>query len=337
MARGARGLVALVAGALIAGPLSVGGGCAKKPEIAGSLDTLRVATYNLKNYGSHDSRGRNPAFRMVAQALDADVLVVEEMTSAFGVERFLKDVLNTGRERGQRYESAPFNDGPDTDNALFYKSAKVRFIGASYFPTSLRDFAKYTLVERASNDTVRIYAVHLKSSAQEKERRAYECSLLRHGVLDSLAHQSEFIVLGDFNLESADEPGFAHLIAHEPNDDGRVYDPMAAPGRWHRNKDYAALFTQSPRDNMDDRFDLILPSMAMRKHVLQDTYRAFGNDGTHFRSSIDRPANTEVTADLAQALKASDHLPVVCSFIFARAGADSMIARMGAADSAQAR
>jgi hypothetical protein len=69
---------------------------------------------------------------------------------------------------------------------------------------------------------------------------------------------------------------------------------------------------------LDDRFDFIL----MNRHLLYDsagikfatgTYKAIGNDGQHYNTSINAsPTNTSAPAAVINSLtKASDHLPVV--------------------------
>jgi hypothetical protein len=69
---------------------------------------------------------------------------------------------------------------------------------------------------------------------------------------------------------------------------------------------------------MDDRFDFILISDEIRfgtRNVLylQESYKAFGQDGQRFNSSINSPpANTAVSQEISEALlNVSDHLPIV--------------------------
>jgi len=68
---------------------------------------------------------------------------VQEMASAAGVSQFLKDVLNHKPPR--LYKAAAFFDGPDTDNALFYKKAMIKMISRQQIPTSFRDITEYKM------------------------------------------------------------------------------------------------------------------------------------------------------------------------------------------------
>ena len=77
-------------------------------------ETVRIATYNVLNYPDNYST-RNPNLKKVIDEIDPDILVVQEMTSLFGVYTFLNEVLTPS------FIAGPFIDGPDTDNAIFYK------------------------------------------------------------------------------------------------------------------------------------------------------------------------------------------------------------------------
>jgi hypothetical protein len=72
---------------------------------------------------------------------------------------------------------------------------------------------------------------------------------------------------------------------------------------------------------MDDRFDMILLSQAVKDAggitFLDNTYVNYGNDGLHFNDSINRPPNTAVGQQIADALHyGSDHIPVLATFRF---------------------
>jgi hypothetical protein len=109
--------------------------------------------------------------------------------------------------------------------------------------------------------------------------------------------------------------------------DGNFVDPIPMPGIWN-DPAYSSFHTQSPRTRsfgggatggMDDRFDLILFSSAVntpgRFTYINGSLTPFGNDGLHYQDSINRPLNTVVSQNVANALHcASDHLPVYADF-----------------------
>src|SRR5437867_847350 len=114
---------------------------------AAPAHALRIVDYNITNYPSANGAGREPYFRTVIAPLAPDVMVVQEMQSQAGVDQFRTNVLNT-LEPGQ-WASAPFINGNDTDNALFYKPSKVQFLGGWAFypnpPQSVRLVSCYRL------------------------------------------------------------------------------------------------------------------------------------------------------------------------------------------------
>lgn len=49
---------------------------------------------------------------------------------------------------------------------------------------------------------------------------------------------------------------------------------------------------------------------------VENSYRAYGNDGNHFNLSVNEGDNDSVSSNVADALfYASDHLPVIANFI----------------------
>lgn len=285
--------------------------------------SLRIATYNLLNYPGTTAAERAPWFRIVMRTMQPDVMVCQEVQSAAGVGRFLSDVLN--QVRPGAYAAAPFNDGPDTDNAFFYDSTKVTYAGASYIPTALRSIAEYRFIQRGKADTVRIFSIHLKASRENAAARGVEVQLLAARI-DALPAGSRYIVAGDYNTYSSAEPAFQLLVA--PTDGGapRSIDPLNAPGAWSGDTAFARIHTQSPRvrqfeggtpGGMDDRFDIILVSAALAAAVVPDTYTAYGNDGRHYNDSINHLPNLAVPDSVANAIHyASDHLPVFVDLHF---------------------
>ncbi len=286
---------------------------------AQGYDTLRIATYNVLNYSSSstDSSSRNPEFRKILRAMDPDIMVIQEVLSAASETGFLNNVLNAGRPN--TYSSAPFNNGPDTDNSMFFKSAKLSFIGSqTILHTALRDINGYRLRPAgitADSLDIQIFSAHLKADQGYENDRAAEAETLRT-YLDSQP-AGNFVVAGDFNLYTSSEPAYQKLIESRPSNNGRMYDPINRPGNWHNTASFAGIHTQATRaadGGLDDRFDHVMLSYGFQSlpgwEYVTGSYTAYGNDGNHFNQSINVLPNYAVPDSIANALfNASDHLP----------------------------
>ncbi len=284
---------------------------------SGHLD-LRVATYNILNYSGSD---RNSYFTTVTQAIDADIIIVQEMLNQTGVDIFNSIVLNN------QYSTISFHNGYDTDNHLFYRADKLQFISDNYLSTALRDIAEYKMRELSNNEIIYFYSAHLKASSGSTNEllRLAEATILRNH-LNNHPPNTNFMFVGDLNLYYSGEPAYHKLIGSEPDNDGRLFDVVDSTGYWHNNNNYANIHTQSPRSEqfgggasggLDDRFDFILVSNSLLDNIITSSYTEYGNDGQHFNQSINNGTNGAVGPNIADALYyGSDHLPVYCDFVF---------------------
>lgn len=292
------------------------------PFFAVAQDTARVMTYNLLAYGDH---GRDPYFRTVVEFVRPDILVVQEIDSLNRIPGFLFNVLNT--ESGE-YSVATLYDGPDSDNALFFRSKKFWFLGHTVVRTALRHISEFTVRNRATGQDLIIYSVHLNAGQADSLKRAAEIDSLRKRT-NRLMPGTDFLVVGDFNLYGSDEIGYRKLIDRSASGESSLVDPLSMPGVWNTAA-MAPFHTQSTRvrafgggatGGLDDRFDMILPSRSVSEpggiFMIPGSYRAVGNDGQHYNDSINRLPNGAVPDSVAMALhEASDHLPVVCDLLF---------------------
>jgi endonuclease/exonuclease/phosphatase family metal-dependent hydrolase len=300
---------------------------------ASSAHALRVVNYNILNYPGTSATVRNPHFRTVIGPLAADVLVVQEMQSQAGVDGFRTNVLNT-LEPGQ-WAAAPFVNGNDTDNALFYRSSAVQLLGAwSFYPpgTSLRLVSCYRLKPVGYTSAAaefRIYSLHLKASqgSDNEAQRLAEATGLRDS-LNAVPPGTHVIVTGDFNIYSGSEPAFTKFLENQADNDGRLYDPLNAPLSTWNTPSLAAIHTQSPclsggaacasgaaTGGLDDRFDMFLPTYNFKDNtgleLLTATYKPVGNDAQHFDKNItDAPTIPEGATYASALILAADHLPV---------------------------
>lgn len=287
--------------------------------------THTLMSYNLLNYPGSDTTTRNPYYRTIFQSIKPDIIAVQEIQSQAGVDGFLNNVLNADTVL---YAAGVFINGPDTDRAIFYKTQYFTFISNTSIPTTLRDINEFKVVHNLTQDTLRLYTVHLKAStgSSNELQRLAEVTTLR-GVTDGLDTNSHFIVLGDFNIYSSNEPAFQKLLNQSTT--GYFIDPLNLTGTFNQSA-YARHHTQSTRTRsfgggatggLDDRFDMILVSRTLFDssgvYYIPGSTIPYGNDGFHYNDSINKPPNNTVGQLVADALHyASDHLPVVARFEF---------------------
>lgn len=289
---------------------------------SGNSPEFTVMTYNLLNYPGSTAALREPAYRTIMQAARPDILVVQELSSASGVNSFLNNVLNYS---GSSYSAGAFVDGPDSDNGIFYKTSTFQFISNNPIHTSLRDISQFKLKHLASGDTLIIFSAHLKASntAADATQRDAETQALR-AVTNAMAPGKYFLVCGDFNIYTANEAAYQNMVQNGSNADGKFNDVLNMTGTWN-NAGYALYHTQSPRTTafgggatggMDDRFDMLLFSNAIVQSggfdIVSNSYKAFGNDGLHYNQALNTPPFNMYDSVLVSALHdASDHIPVV--------------------------
>lgn len=292
-----------------------------------SQDTAKIMSYNLLNYNGSILKDQN--FRKSMNFSDPDILIVEEIISETAMNRMLIEVLNYYIPNV--YSAGTFINGFDTDNAVFFKTSMFTFISNIPIQTDVRTINLFTLIHNLSGDTVRLFAVHLKASsgATNEQQRLLEVNYLR-AVTNSYPVGTEFIVLGDFNIYSANEPAYQRLIQVETNNEGQFVDPYNLPGTWNQAS-YAPYHSQSTRSGslndsgasggLDDRFDFILNSKAVteegRIKFIPGSLKSLGNDGNHYNGSINQMPNASVPDSIANALYyGSDHLPVYALYKF---------------------
>ena len=298
-----------------------------------NAQNVKLACWNILNYPNlsgptADTTSRHPAYRTVLQYIDPDILVTEENTSTTSDTWFLDGVLNA---TAATYSKGTFINGYDTDNAIFFKTAKFSFVSNTAIQTDVRDINEFILVHTATGDTLRIYAVHLKASAGSPNdaQRALEVDSLRR-VTNSLPNGKNFIVCGDFNIYGSYESAYQKLLLDNPTDDGNFIDPLTLTGTWNQ-PGFSIYHTQSTRTSsfgggagggLNDRFDMILFSTAVMQGTAGVTYVPGstipeGNDGNHYNQSINVLPNTAAPVQVVSALyNASDHLPVTALLQF---------------------
>lgn len=292
-------------------------------------DTIKITYYNLLDFPAAQ-QDRIDTLKKVLHYIQPDIFVVNELTSFNGAGLIKNNALNV--DGVNRFSSAVFYDGPDTDNMLFYDHVKFTLFSQQQIVTTLRDISEYVLyyneVDLATtHDTIflYLYSLHLKAGSETSNVnwRDQDAVILKNFLVNN-NRNSRLIVGGDFNFYNHTESGCQEILYGQGLP---LKDPINRMGNWHTNVGYKNYHTQSTRSGsggyaggahggMDDRFDFIFVSEDILSGndgvmYVENTYVAEGQDGNHFNQSINYGTNTAVSADIANALYyMSDHLPV---------------------------
>ena len=283
---------------------------------------VKILTYNVLNYPNFANE-KNAKYQMIFDEAQPDIVAVQEILSQAAVNQFLANTL------GSSFSAATFFNGPDTDNALFYKDSILTVLTAEIIPNTPRYITKYVLQHNFTQDIFVIFIAHFKAGDTQSDEfnREQEAARLRI-FTDQFSQGTNFILVGDLNLYRSTEQAYIRLL--DQTNDGYFLDPIDRPGYWHTSSSFADVHTQSTRvvqlqdggsiGGLDDRFDFILVSKALMDFggvdYVEDSYWAFGNDGQHFNQQIVNPPYP-ISEQIAFALHdVSDHLPVVAEFDF---------------------
>jgi hypothetical protein len=170
------------------------------------------------------------------------------------------------------------------------------------------------------------------STAEDQARRLVEADRIVTNA-SGLPAGRNFILGGDFNIQSSTQAAYVSLVGSSPNYAGIFKDPIKTPGSWNNNASYRYVHTQDPAVQMDDRLDFLLlspglvdgtgmdyignPSIPYSTITWDDpnhSYRSWGNDGTSYNAVLTVDNNQMVGPTIAQALvdaaNGLGHLPV---------------------------
>ncbi len=294
-------------------------------------------------YGSFNSA-------LGVQSMRPDVIMTLEFASQAAVDSFLLSI-NTAYKAAtgdtvDRWSAAGFTDGPDSDSAVFYRNDKMQYLGRTKVISggdvngAPRDIWRYDLKLLGYTSNAGIfscYPIHFKSgsASADQARRQIEATAIRNDMnaIRLTDSQRVFAVAGDTNIQASTQAAYQTLVGGAVN--SRVNDPINSPGNWNNNGAFAFIHTQDPigAGGMDDRHDQILISSNLIDGVGFDyvgnpaipysttswydpnhSYRAWGNDGTTYNSTMATTTNTMVGPAIAQALvnlcSGAGHLPV---------------------------
>ena len=192
---------------------------------------LRVVEWNVTNYSS----GRISAFETAVygefegRSMSPDIMVGQEFLSAAGVQNFL-NILNNAPASPGDWAAAPFLNGPDTDNAFFYRTSKIVFLGVTTVsrggssPNHPRNVERYDVRlagYQSDGAVLACYSSHMKagSSDNDQARRLVEARAIRDDA-ETLPALWHFLLAGDFNIQSSSQAAYVELTFPQGNDAG---------------------------------------------------------------------------------------------------------------------
>jgi len=290
--------------------------CALLPVAAGvaaGRETLRVATYNLQNYTNAGRlteegykkdypkpEGAKRALHAVFRAMDADVVVVQEM----GSEAHLRELQMDLRSLGLDYPHCLLAEAGDADRHLAVLS-RLPFVRTSTFShldfnyLGQRQRVKRGLLElviATEQGPLTLWGVHLKSRFTERaedpesnQLRGAEATAIRDLILRRHPDPGTalYCVLGDFNDGKQKRP----LRAMQERGQTRIGELLES--RDSRGERWTHFYLSA---ETYERFDHILVSPLLSRQVLAPE----GFAGARAR-----------IVDVPETMEASDHRPVL--------------------------
>jgi endonuclease/exonuclease/phosphatase family metal-dependent hydrolase len=195
---------------------------------------IRIATYNVLNFGDTEDPARVDALTTVIEKIQPDILVVQDIVGNDAQVDFEREIVL--QLVGLHLSEAEFADGTGDDNAMYYDTTKLDLLGTVRRATAGRDISGWILLKRSSRDTLYVYTMQFQGdqgTANELKRLA-EAEILR-AHLDSLPRNAQVIVAGDLNVYTSREEAYRTLLQVGIVAAGEVVDPIDQPGDWHAN------------------------------------------------------------------------------------------------------
>jgi hypothetical protein len=272
-----------------------------------------------------------------------DIIFGQEFLSSAGQNTFLT-CLNTAPGSPGDYVAATYVDGPSMESVMFYRNSKVRLVSATPViayaggsaPLSPRNILRYDFYPVGYNHPtcyISVFNCHLQAgSTIEEQNRRYNAAIQIRQRANELSPRGGIMVVGDFNVQNAQQAAYVELTASQLDNSGRMIDPINRDsnqggnftGNWNNNSAYRYIHTQDPApgaSGMDDRLDFILmdanlldgdgmgyignPNIPFSATTWNDpnhSYRAFGNGGDSYNTSLRIVGNAQVGPVIAQAL-----------------------------------
>ena len=319
-------------------------------------------SYNVLNYRNETSfctnANNSPSakeghMKTIFDYVQPDLIALNEVgANPTHAVKILDRCLNVNGETKFQMASFSSTSGSSLANAFYYNGEMFAMkstdkilneVGGSPIVRLIDVFNLYykdaNLSLGADTTFLTVFVAHLKAGNTSADRVKRDDAT--QAVMQYISDKNitgNYIFSGDFNVYTASENAFQNLVAPS-NSQIAFVDPVNRMGSWNNNSAYADVHTQSTRSTsngcasgggLDDRFDFVLISKAIKDEVdhieyVKNSYKALANDGNHFNSSINNPANNSVPANVLDAIyNASDHLPVVMDMVLTEASPNSI-------------
>ena len=310
---------------------------------ANAQEKVRIMSYNILEYPNSttndsilvaDTTARNHYYKTIISSVNPDIFIAVEIIRRVDAEGFLKNVMNSF---GESY-SMTYGETYTDDNAVYFKTDKFDVIDSTIVivQSGGHSTSLFTLYDKQTRDTLKIFAVHFFSSESETEEREYAANAIRL-YSDAFSNGTYFIAMGDYNTYGGTEPGFTALL--DQTNDGYFIDPLNLQNlsNWSNDTltEYNTFCTRmdagdylggGENDGLDERFDILLNSQTVVDSggitYVQGSFVNYGNDGLHNNININDNGSTDlpnqaVSQTIADALyMVSDHLPIYADFNF---------------------
>jgi endonuclease/exonuclease/phosphatase family metal-dependent hydrolase len=274
-------------------------------------ETLTIATYNIENYVPADRvteagyrkdypkpEPEKRALRAVIRALNADVLVLQEM----GGQPYLDELRRDLKAEGVDYPYAALATASDADRHVALLSRRPlkgvtthTDLAFAYFgakETVKRGLLEATIATTAGDVT--IFALHLKSRFTERPddplcevRRAGEATAIRDRVLKEFPAPTaaRFLIIGDCNDSKASK------ALERLQERGKTGVAELLPAADLRGETWTYAYR---REETYARVDHILVSPGLRAAVEGGAARIFDGNGVR-EASDHRPVTVTLT------------------------------------------
>ncbi len=276
-------------------------------------ETLTLATYNIENYGPANRlteagyrkdypkpEAEKQALRMVLKAINADVLVLQEM----GGQTYLDELRRDLSAEGLVYAHAVLLAADDVDRHVALLSKRPPTATTQHTDLEMRYFGKKEMVKRGllevklavGDGELTIFALHLKSRYTDRPddplssiRRAGEATAIRDRVLARVGDggTARFIILGDCNDDKASK---ALTFLQQR---GKTHIADLLPAADSRGESWTHAYR---KNDAYTRVDHVLVSAALRPAVVGGAAHIY--DGAGWHEASDHRAVT-VTLELA--------------------------------------
>ncbi len=302
-------------------------------------DNIRVMTYNLLQYGvtagpnctPSTVTSKNAWLNIILGYYKPDLLSVNELrwngNNAYALN-IKTNVLNN-YNAAMNITTAGNSVSSDIGNMLFYNNNKFGYLSHTAITGNVRDIDVYELYHKTATtagDTTRLWVISCHLKAGNTSPDAAQRSNMATDIMAWIAAQpniQNYIVMGDLNLYSNSEAAYQTFL--DANNPQRFYDPSGITTGW-QGSSFKNIHTQCPSTSsancfsgggLDDRFDFILMSDAIKNNTAKisykaNSYRTFGNDGVSYNTDLNCALTTSIPSTVCNALTLnSDHLPVI--------------------------